>query len=445
MAMLLAVRAATATAQTLTIVASFTGSAGRGPWCQLAQGANGNLYGTTYSGGARDDGTVFEVTPSGELTTLADFHGTNGANPYAGLLEGADGNFYGTTASGGRYNAGTVFSLSPGGGLTTLASFDGTNGAGPTAKLLLGTDGNFYGTADTVFQMTPAGLLTTLHRFSHPSTSGDGPWGGLVDGPGGALYGATEEGGDISLNLGNGYGTIYRLGLDGALKTLMAFQGTNGSFPESALVLATDGDFYGTTVAGGEFGHGTVFKMTPDGALTTLVSFDQTNGAVPYAGLIQASDGNFYGTTAFGGDLSLFNGRGLGTVFRVTADGILTTLARFEETNGSAPTRALLQARDGDLYGAAAGGGPPGAGGVIFKISGLNLVPKFRSIRVSSGLVHLVWEAIPGRSYRVQYRTDLAGTNWTDLPGDVVANSSTAVKTDAVAARQRFYRVLLLP
>ncbi len=455
LATILVAQAPRAPGQTLTVVASFTGSAGRGPSSQLTQGVNGRLYGTTAFGGSHDEGTVFEVTSGGELRTLATFNGANGSYPGGGLVQAPDGTLYGITQDGGEYDGGTVFRLAPEGTLQALVSFDGTDGSYPLGRLLAGTNGDLYGTTSwtgldgttnrglgTVFRVSPGGALTTLARFT--DTNGNAPWGGLVMDGAGNLYGTTEQGGDLSLYGGSGYGTVLRLGPDGALKTLVAFQWTNGASPESALVRGKDGNFYGTTVAGGKFGHGTVFKMTPEGALTTLGNFDQTNGAVPYAGLIQASDGNFYGTTAFGGDFSLFNGRGIGTVFRVTADGVLTTLARFEQTNGSAPSRALLQAGDGDLYGAAAGG-PPGAEGVIFKITGLNLIPKFQSIQISGGLVHLVWGAIPGRSYRVQYRTGLGSTTWTDLPGDVLANSSSAVKTDTVTAGQRFYRVLLLP
>src|SRR5262249_38098449 len=127
----------------------------------------------------------------------------------------------------------------------------------------------------------------------------------------GSLYGTT------SAELGTSCGTVFKVTPDGALTTLVSYTGGNGCDPWAGLVLARDGSFYGTTREGGDWGYGTVFQMTPGGALTTLVSFHQSNGASPEAPLVQGSDGNLYGTTYFGGDLSLNNGAGAGTLFRI--------------------------------------------------------------------------------------------------------------------------------
>src|SRR5690242_18060429 len=174
--------AISSSAQTFTSLADFDGPNGDFPYLMsLVQGTDGNLYGTTYLGGANASGEVFKITPSGLLTTMYSFctqpNCTDGSNPAAGLVLSTDGNLYGTTRSGGPYDGGTVFKITPSGTLTTLYSFCAQagcpDGAGPCAGLIQATDGNFYGTAGafgaseygTVFKITPSGTLTTLHSF----------------------------------------------------------------------------------------------------------------------------------------------------------------------------------------------------------------------------------------------------------------------------------------
>jgi uncharacterized repeat protein (TIGR03803 family) len=299
----------------LAASASFYHTNGAHPYgAGLVQGTDGNFYGTTEIGGSTYTGllgnagygTVFKMTPAGVLTTLVSFTGTNGEYPEAGLVQGGDGNFYGTTESGGNNGYGTVFRMTPAGVLTTLVSFDYyTNGGVPVAALVQGGDGNFYGTTEsgghngygTVFQMTPAGVLTTLVSFDY-YTNGGVPVAALVQGSDGNFYGTTESGGN------NGYGTVFRMTPTGVLTTLVSFTDANGGNPQVSLVQGSDGNFYGTTESGGSGNEGTVFQMTPAGALTTLASFDGANGANPQAGLVQGSDGNFYGTTLGGGSSS---------------------------------------------------------------------------------------------------------------------------------------------
>ena len=107
----------------------------------LAQGPDGNFYGTTADGGPLRSGTIFRVTPTGAITTLA----SDQANPAAGLLVGNDGLLYGMTAAGGAGGFGTVFKLTTSGVLTNFAVFDGVNGRSPLSGLVLAGDGNFYG------------------------------------------------------------------------------------------------------------------------------------------------------------------------------------------------------------------------------------------------------------------------------------------------------------
>ena len=178
------------------------------------QGGDGNFYGTTQGGGANDSGTVFKITSTGALTTLYSFCAqalcSDGSSPLAGLAQGANGDFYGTTQGGGANGSyGTVFQITKAGALTTLYSFCAqsgcTDGESPLATLTQATDGNFYGTTSegggskacingcgTLFKITATGQLTTLHSFA--VTDGSDPSGGLMQATNGLLYGTTYGG-----------------------------------------------------------------------------------------------------------------------------------------------------------------------------------------------------------------------------------------------------------
>jgi uncharacterized repeat protein (TIGR03803 family) len=407
----------------------------------LAQGTNGYLYGTAEQGGTQGYGTVFRITTNGSYSTLVQFNIANGGIPYAGLVLGADGNFYGTTLIGGPNYSGSIFRLTPAGSITTLSTFSGgLNGQYPTAPLIQGTDGNFYGTTffggtfgnGTVFRMTPTGTLTSLYSFTG-GNDGMNPWGGLVQGNDGNLYGTTEAGG------ANGSGTVFRLTTNGTLATLVEFNSTNGAFPYGKLVQGTDGCFYGTTETGGTNGAGTVFKMDTNGVLTTLFQFDNdNNGANPVTGLIRGTDGYFYGTTAQGGL------GGYGTVFRISSQGALTTLIWFDWSNGATPEAPLFQAADGSFYGTTISGGASGSG-TIFRVA-LPGPPVFQTITLANGMMTLTWSAGLGQMCQLQCNSDLSTTNWTNLGRALPALGGTLSATDAVGTnQQRFYRVLLLP
>jgi uncharacterized repeat protein (TIGR03803 family) len=313
---------------------------GANPYAGLVQDTNGNFYGITYYGGANREGTVFKITPSGTLTTLYSFCSqsecTDGDQPHAGLVQGTDGNLYGTTYYGGANGQGTVFKITPSGTLTTLYSFCSqsgcTDGDDPYAGLVQAADGNFYGTTvsgganndGTVFKITPSGTLTTLYSFCSQSgcTDGDQPYAGLVQGTDGNLYGTTYYGGagayESECPDSEGCGTVFKITPGEPPTTLYSFCSqsgcTDGAGPYAGLVQATDGNLYGTTYYGGasdacDGGCGTVFKISRSGLLTTLHSFDYTDGNEPYAGLVQDTNGNFYGTTSGAG------AHGYGTVF----------------------------------------------------------------------------------------------------------------------------------
>ncbi len=351
---------------------------------------------------------------------------TNGVFPRALLVEGRSGDLYGTTAGvrmngSGRRIRPTVFKISPTGAFLTLAWFDATNAdrtmptPGPwgsdetlTSELLQSADGDVYGVAEMggefgygrILRMSPSGRVTTLHSFDgYGGTNGWGPMGGLTEGNGGWFYGTAYNGGIKERTDNVGMGSVYKINREGLIKTLFYFRGTNGEFPASRLLLGKDGCFYGTTPYGGpayakgppEHGFGTIFKITPEGTLRTLFSFNGTNGSMPYAELIQGTDGGLYGTTRFGGvDYGIPDTRTqpawalrtFGTVFRITPGGVFTSLFSFSGTNGARPSGALVQGRDGFLYGTTEFGGTryrgPDAGiehlfnetsGTIFRIS----------------------------------------------------------------------------
>jgi uncharacterized repeat protein (TIGR03803 family) len=373
-------------AQTLTTLVSFAGPNGAEPrYGSLVLGTDGNFYGTTRGGGAHSGGTVFKMTPSGTLTTLYSFCPqmgcSDGSDPDAGLVLGSDGNFYGVTTGGGASASGTVFKITPTGTLTVLHSFIGSDGYDPVGTLLQASDGNFYGTtmaeggahgSGTVFKITSNGTLTTVYNFCSLSACADGgtPFAGLLQGTDGNLYGTTSSGGQFFL-----YGTAFRITLSGTLTTLHSFNASDGSAPYAKLVQASDGNYYGTTSSGGSgqnctFGCGTAFKITPSGTFTSLHSFNMTDGSYVIAGLIQASDGNFYGATGYGGS-SHNCGNGCGTLFKMTPGGTLTTLHNFAgfSTEGSLPVAALIQGSNGNFYGTTEAGGSVGDG-AVFSLSG---------------------------------------------------------------------------
>ncbi|MGI8967248.1 MAG: choice-of-anchor tandem repeat GloVer-containing protein [Limisphaerales bacterium] len=289
----------------------------------------------------------------------------------ARLVQGSNGNFYGSTFYGGSdINRGTLFKITPNGVFTRLVVLDDLTGW-VEAEMIEGNDGNFYGTSSLggvtgndgmVFKLAPDGIRTTVASFSFPNG-----WvadSGVIQARDGNFYGTTLYGGAYGDNYGT-YGTVFKMTPNGSLTTMVSFAGTNGANPGGGLMQASDGNVYGTTRFGGDlrggtsFGAGTVFRMTPEGLLTTLVIFNYTNGAGSSRRMIQASDGLLYGSTAEGGI-------GHGTIFKMTTNGVLTTLVAFDGTNG-AGSPALIQARDGNFYGACGGGAHND--GIVFKMT----------------------------------------------------------------------------
>jgi len=274
--------------------------------------------------------------------------------------------------------------------LKTLVNFTGANGANPINETLVeGASGHLYGTTNTgglfdwgaVFKITRSGTLTTLYSFCQQQNCADGsnPVGGLVLGKDGNFYGTTIAGGD-------GVGTIFRITPEGALTTLHRFVGSDGAYPSAALVQANDGNFYGTASGGGEsqfcgsFGCGTVFRISPEGKFRTLHSFDLADGAESEAALIQAADGHLYGTTFQGGDSSY------GTVFKITRSGKFTSLHSFSGGDGEYPNAPLLETKKGLFYGTAAFGGTNGYG-TIFTMKSDGALTTLHDFTLTDGYV----------------------------------------------------------
>ena len=272
----------------LTTLVSFNSANGQGPEAGLTVDADGDLFGTTYDGGANGDGTAFEIVNTGTVaapvyasapTTLVSFNSSDGANPEAGLIADANGDLFGTTYSGGANGDGTAFEIQNTGTVaapvyastpTTLATFDGSNGVAPEA-----------------------GLTVDANRD---------------------LFGTTVSGG------ANGVGTVFEIRNTGTVAapvyasaptTLVNFNGSDGEDPLGGLIADANGDLFGTTSSGGGGGGGTVFEIRNTGTVaapvyasvpTTLAGFGSNNGN-PLAGLTIDANGDLFGTTKQGGDV----------------------------------------------------------------------------------------------------------------------------------------------
>jgi uncharacterized repeat protein (TIGR03803 family) len=391
----------TAQAQTYaeSVLYSFTGSTDGGyPNAGLARDAQGNLYGTTFfggeptcnSGGTPGCGVVFKLDTSGNETVLHTFtNAPDGAFPPAGLVQDAQGNLYGTTYGGGAYATaayagGTVFKIDASGNETVLYSFcphavsqggcaDGTQ---LEAGLVRDAQGNLYGTTraggdllalgcaggcGTVFKVNSTGKETVLHSFTENGVDGMIPYATLVRDAQGNLYGTTSEGGSGS----GSEGTVFKVDTSGNETVLYSFteNGVDGSVPAAGLVRDAQGNLYGTTSEGGS-GYGTVYKLDTSGNPTLLHTFTGgADGAYPLAGLARDAKGNLYGTTFEGGAYYA------GTVFKVDTTGKETVLYSFTGTSGDGfgPLSVPVLDPQGNLYGTTIDGGVSNAG-TVYKL-----------------------------------------------------------------------------
>jgi uncharacterized repeat protein (TIGR03803 family) len=405
---------------------------GSGPVSNLVMGRNGNLYGTTSSGGtgARPSGTVFELSPNANggwtETVLYSFCSNfsnssclDGAFPQSGLILDRNGNLYGTTTIGGSgqicgfgagCGGGTVFELSPplSGGVWTetvlysfcnnLSNSNCLDGSVPLAQLTFDKLGNLYGTTSTggtggtsggccvggtVFELSYSNgewNETVLHNFcgtGHNGICPDGaaPQAGVALDSIGNLYGTTIAGGSLQYA---GSGTVFELapGTKGWTETVLLGPGVplgRGGAPLSAVVLDKSGNLYGTFSFGGAGFAGGVFRYSTANKSITTFSFNGGNGQTPSAGvLLDTASASIYGTTAGGGA----NQRG--TIFTISPPQQQSVLYSFcsqsDCTDGFNPLAALVSDKLGNLYGTTKLGGTEtncnGSGcGVVFQIT----------------------------------------------------------------------------
>jgi uncharacterized repeat protein (TIGR03803 family) len=258
----------------------------------------------------------------------------------------------------------------------------------------------------TYAAMSIASAQTFTTMFNFDATNGANPNGPLTQGRDGSYYGTTDGGGNLNCFEGGygypyGCGTVFKITPQGTLVVLYTFcvqyaTCTDGVYPLAGLVLGNDGKLYGTTYDNGtaqcqpSLGEcGTVFKIPAMGTLTTLQRFDRTDGALPLAGLAQAADGAFYGTTSEGGLTPPPFVNGCGTIFKITAGGTLTTLHKFcskpNFADGYTPQAGVIQAKDGNFYGTTAGG--PSVYGTVFRMTPKGAVTTLHTFNLNDGFL----------------------------------------------------------
>ncbi len=370
-------------AQAYTTLYSFSGPDGAVPYYgTLAIDANGNLYGTTYYGGAFNEGAVYEITPNGTEKLLYSFAGSADGNTPMGGVFIANGALYGTTNAGGMISecggagCGTLFKITGVGKKTVIHTFAGpnTDGAWPYNGLIRDSANNIYGTTTeggsqnrgSLFVITALGN-ELVYSFRH----GAMPQGSLFRDTNGHIYGTTQLGGP-NMCSGLSCGTVFEMSPSGE-STIYAFgaSSVDGKSPLGGLISDVSGNLYGTTYSGGRYNFGTVFKLSKStGTWIETILYDfsgRADGAYPESGLLLDSSGNLYGTTWAGGS------SGAGTVFSVSPGGQETALYSFTGgADGAHPLAGLVADKLGNLYGTTSGGGNPACAdgcGVVFKLT----------------------------------------------------------------------------
>jgi uncharacterized repeat protein (TIGR03803 family) len=314
---------------------------------------------------------TIQTQPTGLSCSVSDGMGTMGSAAVSNIA---------VTCSANTYTVGGTISGLTASGLVLLDNgADATSLNANAAQFTLNT-GVAYGAAYVIsVQTPPTGLVCSvsngtgtmgaadvisvniacvsnfalLHSFAGGSSDSAAPYHTLIQGGDGDFYGTTLAGGASNV------GTIFKITPSGTDSVFYSF----ASIPYAGLIQSSDGNIYGTTASGGVSGRGTVFKITPSGTESVLYSFP-AGSSDPYTGLIQGRDGNFYGTTGAGG------ANDDGTVFKITPSGTESVLYAFPKTgsDGETPYAGLIQGSDGNFYGTTYFGGAGGLG-AVFKIT----------------------------------------------------------------------------
>jgi uncharacterized repeat protein (TIGR03803 family) len=411
------------------VVHSFSGPDGRWPAAGIMRASDGNFYGTTTVGGAHDEGTVFRLSQSGRVTVVHSFSRPNGAEPSELLIEAPDGSLWSTTANGGRpspeFGFGTIFRITKAGSLTTMHRFNVDDGQYPNA-LVDGGDGFFYGTtlfggadpdsAGTLFRIDVVGALTTLHDFSHDIRPSD-----LTIGTDGFLYASSTRGGIVTEPGGDGVGVVFRATRGGAVTAIHNFSFDEGiHFPVGGVVQGPDGALYGGTFTGAT-GPDVMYRLTLDGTVSKLADLGIPFGRDP-SGLTIAANGTIIATTRTGGvPFGTFDA-GNGVAFTLSA-ATATMLYSFSPPTPLGPTGRLTEGPDGTLYGTSCGGGIYNAG-TVFKFRG-GVVETIHSFNGLDG--HCPFGGVTFGADGLLYGTTFSGVGgtWPGL-GTVFRTATTA-------------------
>lgn len=419
---------------------------GGSPYSEVILGTDGAWYGTANSGGTNAEGIVYRMNRDGSgFTILHHFgFGDDGAAPFAGLIQGADGFLYGTTYFGGPDSNGTIFKINTNGSVYSVLHLfaDKPDGSRPFGALIQGQDGALYGTTEgggtgmgIVYKIdTNGNSCVVLHSFTNATdaTQSDAQ---LVQASNGMLYGTTYSGGASFV------GAVFKIDTNGGnYSVIHSFNGSSDGFsPQAGLVIGQDGWLYGTTASGGNSsaGRGTVFKLNTNGAgFSVLHTFTNTpDGADSVARVTQGLDGYLYGVTSDGGN------SGLGTVFRVNTNGAnYSVLHRFNGAgDGLDPSAGLFTTGDGVFYGTAAQGGNTIAGfGTVYQFT---MGPTL-NLNVSNSPPPLLVTGFSNQTYQVQFSTNLI--NWNFLTNVTLTNGNTQViDAGATNSPARYYRALI--
>jgi uncharacterized repeat protein (TIGR03803 family) len=411
----------------------------------IMEASDGALYGTTENNGSTFGSALYQISKDGTgFTNLFFFPYSPNAPP----VEGTNGALYGTTRDGGAVftqfqlitNMGTVYRINKdGSGFSVILNFgDYTTGSVPLAPLIRASDGALYGTTyggSSMFKISEDGTFAQLHFYTY--TNYNAPSGPMIEGNDGILYGTA---GSLVFKLnkdGSGYGVV----LNGAI---------TGGGGQPSLMQASNGFLYGTSYSGGSNASGTIFKLNKDGSQyailhefvgTNVHAFMGTNGdgARPLGAMVEGRDGILYGTTTGGGDYSADTFWGAGTVFKINKDGSgYAVVHRFGLNEGEGPN-GLTLGSDGSLYGTTVAGAGVASFGTVFALRQQPVI--LPPIYWGTG-VTLHFSALPGSTNQVRRVNDLAAS-WVTLTSIIAPTNAVAVFVDPNPPRPNaFYRIV---